>query len=668
MDTRALLDSFIMESLDHVDALEQALLQMRNQGDPECVHVAFRAVHSIKGSCSTFGLSHLSEFSHDVEDTLDRLRTGELCVNRDLSSALLDAVDLLRTLLSAASHGQDEAVPDCAQVLSRIAQASGQQGAASKTVQGSAPHATWRIRISPSDEALLVAEPLTVIAGLSSLGNLSSRCLGNVPPLEAFDPNRCYVHWDLTLEGGEEAEVRDWLDWLEDGGDVHLEPLGASQGTPGAQPTAPTQATPARSGKADRDLKQHQSRSIRVEVDKVDGLMNMLGELVIDQAMLKELVAGFTPAKLEALHDAIASLEEDTRALQSAVMRLRMLPASVLLQRLPRLVDDLSTTLGKEVDLVVEGERTEIDKRVLEELADPLTHMIRNALDHGLESPLERQQRGKPRRGTLRVSAFHRGGFVNVEVADDGRGLNTEEIVASACRKGLMTEDEARLVDVHELIFAAGLTTAERVTDVSGRGVGMDVVRRNIEVLGGTIGVSSEPGRGCKLTVRLPLTLAIMDGQLVRVGDETYVVPVLSIVESVRARECRVRPLPSGMSVLHFRDGDVPVIDVHKVLGVPPSDRPGRGLMVVAEADRGLLALTVDELLGQQQIVLKSLKQNYGNVPGISAATILGNGQVSMILDVHSLAQLARSPDRPTPSLRSREASVPHGLSSKLAH
>ena len=630
MDASAFLDGFITESLDHVDSFERALLLMRH-GDGQAEHVddAFRAVHSIKGSSGTFGLSHLGEFSHDVEETLDRLRAGSLRVTADLITSLLAAVDLLRELLSAAARGEDLEIAECRAVLEAIRGAA--DGTPAETETPTGEH--WRIRVAPADHALLLVEPLTVFAGLASLGALEASASGEVPSLGELDVDRCYLSWDLTLRGGDGEQVREWLTWFEDSAEV-----GVGQASPVPDRSAGQRGV----GVAASEVRSHQSRSIRVDVDKVDVLMNMLGELVIGQAMIRDLVLDFTPAKMDALADAIEGLEQETRALQDAVMRLRMLPASVLLQRLPRLVDDLCASLGKEVDLVIEGERTEIDKRVLESLTDPLTHMVRNSLDHGIESPSDRERRGKSRRGLLRVAAYHRGGFVHVELEDDGRGLDVERILASARAKGLVPGDGSPPADVADLIFAPGLSTAGQVSDVSGRGVGMDVVRRNIEALGGAIGVTTEPGEGCRFLIRLPLTLAIMDGQLARVGDEIYVIPVLSIVESVRTRDCQVRRLPSGLPLVQFRGADVPVLEVREVLGVPESKRPAGELLVVVEGDRGPVALAVDELQGQQQVVLKSLKQNYGVVPGISAATILGNGDVSMILDVHSLAQLSR--------------------------
>ncbi len=644
MDNDRYRRAFVSESLEHVDTLEQALLTLRGgTADTECINAAFRAVHSIKGSCSTFGLSHLGEFSHDVENTLDRLRAGDIEPSDALADHLLDAVDCLRELLALAEQSRDEAVPACEDVLERIR-------ATTRKVVNESKEATrdlWSIRVTPEFDVMSTMEPLWVIRGLSAVGELKARCdVERLPTLAELDLDGCYLSWDIELVGATDEQVQDGLMWFEGVAAVDVEHLGLVAGAPASEakqnagPKAPSRGGAPKSAAKMRQRNQH---SIRVDVEKVDRLMNMLGELVIGQAMLKELITHFTAAKLPTLHSAIERLETDTRALQDAVMQVRMLPASMMLQRLPRVVDDLCRTLEKEVDLVIEGERTEIDKRVLEELGDPMMHMIRNSLDHGIEAPDERERLGKPRCGTLRVSTFHRGGFVYVEIADDGAGLNGERILASAKSKGLVPGDAT--LETHDactLIFMPGLSTAAEVTDVSGRGVGMDVVRRNIEALGGSVSARSEPGKGCVFVIRLPLTLAIVDGQLARVGDEVYVIPVLSIVESVRRNDELVRTLPGGERVMQFRDGDVRVVELSDVFAVPRREHEKRGLLVVVEGDRGPLALSVDELLGQQQVVLKSLKENYGSVPGVSAATILGDGRVSMIVDVHGIAQLAR--------------------------
>jgi two-component system chemotaxis sensor kinase CheA len=388
--------------------------------------------------------------------------------------------------------------------------------------------------------------------------------------------------------------------------------------------------------------------TIRISIDKVDLLMNMVGELVITQSMLGELDDDRppTPERLGRLREGLSLLARNSRALQESVMRLRSLPISVAFNRFPRLIHDLGGKLGKQVELRVVGETTELDKTVLEKLGDPLVHLVRNSMDHGLETPAERRAAGKPETGTLTLAALHRGGDIVVEVSDDGRGLDCLRILERAVERGLVAE-KAALCDreIRELIFAPGFSTAAAVTDLSGRGVGMDVVRRNIRSLGGEVTVDSTPGLGTKISLRLPLTLAIIDGQLVRVNGLPYVVPLLAIVESVEIEPRQVRRVVGGQHVYRLRDQLVPMLRLDALLGMTGADPNGAvqsGRLVVVDGDGQRVGLVVEELLGLQQVVVKSLETNYHRVPGISGATILGDGGVAFILDIAGLAQLGR--------------------------
>jgi two-component system chemotaxis sensor kinase CheA len=374
-------------------------------------------------------------------------------------------------------------------------------------------------------------------------------------------------------------------------------------------------------------------------------LMNMVGELVITQSILGEL-EGDGPIdvkRLASLRDGLALLARNTRALQESVMSLRSMPISTVLARLPRLVHDLSRQLGKQVELKLSGQSTEVDKTVLEKLGDPLTHLVRNSLDHGIEKPEIRRARGKPETGVLSIRAFHRGSDIVVELEDDGGGLDPGRILSRARTVGLVGPDETPTDDaIRELIFAPGFSTAETVSDVSGRGVGMDVVRRNIKAIGGHIQLSSVHGQGTRITLRLPLTLAIIDGQLVGVNGYSYVVPLLSILESVEIDLTRVNWFEGRHPLYRLRDGLVPIVSLAQLLGIAKAPRTVTGLLVVIEADGERLGLLVDELLAQQQVVVKSLETNYEHVEGLAGATILGDGSIALILDVTGVARLAR--------------------------
>jgi two-component system chemotaxis sensor kinase CheA len=384
--------------------------------------------------------------------------------------------------------------------------------------------------------------------------------------------------------------------------------------------------------------------SIRVDTQKIDQLINMVGELVITQSMLGLLGADFDLGKLDRLREGLAQLERHTRELQEGVMRIRMLPIGFSFNRFPRLVHDLGTSLGKQVELRISGETTEVDKTVVEKIGDPLVHLVRNSLDHGIESPAERLAAGKPAASVIELSAAHRAGNVVIEIRDDGRGLDRGRILRKATERGLVAPGAALSdAQVYELIFLPGFSTAEQVSDVSGRGVVMDVVRRNINELGGGVEIESSPGRGSTVTIRLPLTLAILDGQTVRVGDETYVVPLTSIVESIQVRRDMVNLVAGRGETFRLRGEYLPVIRLHEVLGVPDPrvTELTDGLLVVVESDGRRGGLLVDDLVGQQQVVIKSLEANYRRVDGIAGATIMGDGSVALILDVPGLIRLA---------------------------
>jgi two-component system chemotaxis sensor kinase CheA len=390
--------------------------------------------------------------------------------------------------------------------------------------------------------------------------------------------------------------------------------------------------------------KKAESVSIRVDTEKIDKLIDLVGELVITQSMLSDLGARFAMDKLPVLLERLVQLERNTREIQERVMAVRMMPIGTAFNRFPRLVRDLAAKNGKQIQLVLSGEETELDKTVIESIGDPLTHLVRNSADHGLEPPDERVTSGKPEQGTITLNAFHEGGSICITVADDGRGLNRDKILAKALTQGLISESEKLTDDqIWPLIFKPGFSTAEKVTDVSGRGVGMDVVKRNIESLGGAVTIRTEAGKGTTFTLKLPLTLAIIDGLTVRVGPETYIVPLLSVIESIQPQRDAVKTVVGRGEVVNVRDTYHPVVRLAEVFGVKPDiTDPAQAILVILETEGERVAVMVDELLGQQQVVIKSLEKNFQKVAGLAGATILGDGTVGFILDVRGLIELAR--------------------------
>jgi len=681
-------DAFFEESFEALDAMEAALLKLDvGSPDAELINTIFRVAHSIKGGSATFGFSEIASFTHSLETLLDELRSGTMPVTVALSDLLLKSVDVMRAMLRAvqakqpidsqrvsdlqfdlevaiAKKGESPApAPVAAAAAAVLPGASGAQSA--PAVDAAACDPSWRIRFHPYRELLARGnDPLRILRELAALGPLAVQAdAAMLPALGDVNPQDCYLAWSLELPGtvAEEA-IRQVFEWAEGDCDLTIEKVPPEEIAPAQQPAAaapapqtpppaaaaaPMPASPAAAATAPKPEASvsaiGDSGSIRVSVEKIDELMNTVGELVITQAMLSQLGSHFDGPDAEKLRAGLGQLERNMRELQESVMRVRMLPISFVFSRFPRMVRDLAQRLGKQIELKLTGEQTELDKTVLEKIGDPLVHLVRNCIDHGIESPETRVAGGKPAEGTVHLDACHRGGNIAVEVSDDGGGLDKERILAKARSRGLVgPADSLTDTEIHELIFVPGFSTVEKTTDVSGRGVGMDVVRRNVKELGGKIEVKSEPGRGSRFTITLPLTLAIVDGQSVAVGTETYIVPLISIVESMQLKASGVTRLSGRSEVLSFRGDYLPIIRLHELFGVEPRSRAlHEGLVVVAEGDGRRVGIFVDDLLGQQQVVIKSLEANYGHIEGVSGATILGDGSVALILDVPGLIRAA---------------------------
>jgi two-component system chemotaxis sensor kinase CheA len=512
----------------------------------------------------------------------------------------------------------------------------------------------WDIRFVALPHLLQTGnDPLRLFRELEQLGRLEVRrafVLDSAPArLAELDPSQCHLGWELRLHGavarGDVDAVFDWLD-----GDCELAiealqgPASATAAPPAAPAAAPAPAAPPARETAAVSAAAGEGSSIRVGIDKVDALINMMGELVITQSMLSDIGENFQPSQLERLREGLQQLERTTRELQESVMRIRMLPIGSVFNRFPRLVRDLERKLGKQVRLELHGEHTELDKTVLEKIGDPLVHLVRNAIDHGLETPEKRRAAGKPDAGTLTLDAHHEGGNIIVRISDDGAGLNRAAIVGKAVERGLVQPgQELSDEEVAELIFAPGFSTAAQATDLSGRGVGMDVVRRNVRDLGGSVGVKSEAGKGSVFTIALPLTLAIIDGLVTAVGEERYIVPLTSIVESLRLGAEAVRRIAGGGEVFQFRGDYLPLMRLHRAFGCAGAiTEVERGIVVVIEDDSRRVGLLVDDLLGQQQAVIKSLEKHYQRVQGVSGATILSDGSVALIVDVGGVVRLGQ--------------------------
>ena len=685
---------FIEESLEGLDIMESGLLNLDlGAADPETMNAIFRAAHSIKGGGATFGFMEISEFAHHVETLLDEMRQGERPVVREGVDLLLQSVDCIRDMIGCLASGNVDTAR--AKELETQLEAMLQQGpgsaagasesAATETdAQDAAPSADagteqagagWNIRFRPGPGIFKSCnDPLRMFRELESLGELEVRVVGDADlDFETLEPEECWLGWDLELRtsAGREA-VEEVFAWVADECELELEPIPVAvaddvpaDARPVAavdEPAVPVKAAPAKAQDNPAGAKpaakpvgksigksigkaasaSQETGSIRVNIDKVDALINLVGELVITQSMLSRYNGDFDFTQIQGLREGLTQLSRNTRELQESVMAIRMLPISFAFSRFPRLVRDTGNALGKNVELKLVGENTELDKTVLEKIGDPLVHLVRNSLDHGLETPEERVAAGKPETGVLELNAYHEGGNIVIEVIDDGAGINKDKVLAKARERGLVGPDEQLADDrINNLIFMAGFSTADEVSDLSGRGVGMDVVRRNIADLGGHVSVQSECGVGSKFTIRLPLTLAILDGQLVRVGKESYIVSLVSIVETIQVCADKVNQIAGESELFKLRDEYLPVLRLHELFGIQAdSTRIDDGLLVVAEANGQRVGIFVDDLQEQQQVVIKSLEANYRQMQGISGATILGDGTVALILDVPGLIQL----------------------------
>ncbi len=683
--------TFFQECEEQLAALENGLLSMQEgDTDAETVNAVFRAVHSIKGGAGAFKLDALVSFAHVFETALDRVRSGALSPDADAMKLFLRAADALADLVAASRDGTiGDTAPydaigeefnaliggaaaaeedDLAGLdFQPIATAFGEEAA-----EAPAPALNvFRIRFRPLRELFVKAnDPLALFRELQRLGQVSCTCdLKNLPFLDTIEPEDSYLSWDLRLETtSDHAAVKEVFDFVDGDCDLAIEAeappvlaeeprtegdldiaglikkvrdeapgIAAVQAAAAAQTSATAEAGESASAKSAKAVVQP---TIRVDLERVDRLINLVGELVINQAMLTQRVLHSSHVRDREVNASLEELERLTREIQESVMAIRAQPVRPLFQRMSRIIREVADITGKDVRLRTDGESTEVDKTVVELLADPLTHMIRNAVDHGLESPEQRVAAGKPPEGTVRLAAAHRSGRVIIEVSDDGAGINRPRVLQKAIANGLVAPD-AQLSDseIDNLLFLPGFSTAQSVSNISGRGVGMDVVKRSIQALGGRISISSAPGQGSTFTLSLPLTLAVLDGIVVQVDEQTFVIPLTAIVETVKHESSRIHHVGDYSFVLRVRDVLVPLIDVGAELGVrPPSSEVRPGVAILIETANGSRsALLVDNIQDQRKVVIKSLETNYRRVDGIAAATILGDGRVAMILDVDAL-------------------------------
>lgn len=700
MDITEFYETFFEEAEELLSDMERHLLELDvDEPDPEQLNAIFRAAHSIKGGAGTFGFSVLQETTHMLENLLDNARQGELMLRTDIVDLFLETKDMLHDQLDAYRNGAEpdpEAYARICQTLKQLAleelghsvgsdseadaapaagdagdeTSSAQQDAAAtpdteQPADEAAEDSGWLkvvlLNVSDKDRELLVEE-------LGNLGTINEQqgdaeryevVLETATGRDDIEAVMCFIvepeqlsitaiaapSADESAEGAvtSETSAADDAAAPED----HAPPRSEAdksleKPSSGSTSGAAASAEPA-SKKATKKKAGTESATIRVPVEKVDQIINLVGELIITQSMLEQTASELDAVAHGPLVNGMNLLQRNARDLQESVMSIRMVPMDYVFSRFPRLVRDLTGKLGKDIELVTEGQSTELDKSLTERIIDPLTHLVRNSLDHGIEMPDAREAVGKPRTGKLTLSAQHQGGNILIEVKDDGGGLNRDKILAKAAHNGLTVSDSMSDDEVWQLIFAPGFSTADQVSDVSGRGVGMDVVKRNIQAMGGHVEIQSWPGEGTTTRVVLPLTLAILDGMSIKSGQEVFILPLSAVLESLQPSHDDIYSMAGDDKLLKVRDEYLPLIALHDILHIQGAERdPTRCIAVILQAEGRRYALLVDDLVGQQQVVVKNLETNYRKVPGISAATILGDGSVALILDVADVNRLHR--------------------------
>ena len=695
----AIRATFFQECEEQLSELESGLIAMDNgMADMETVNAVFRAVHSMKGGAGIFALDTLVRFAHIFETALDKVRSGSLAATPPVVAVFLRAADLLADLVRAA---RENATVDEARIAAMGKEFSGignadmphegvpaapsDHSAVQETSGEGARDNAWTILFTPypalyakANEAALL---LRAVRGLGPTETTLDRSL--LPELQELDPEGAYLSWRITLKSDcSEQDILDLFEFVEDDCRLEItraESPGFAPGTvitgengfkfeffppfeseeaegeafeqpapiakaPAPEPPPPAPGPVIQAMAAKAEAANTVGTTIRVDLDRVDRMIDLVGELVINEAMLSQRVLEAGIARSSGVAMALEELEHLTREIQDSVMAIRAQPVRSVFQRMPRLVREVAAMTGKQVRLVTEGEATEVDKTVIERIADPLTHMIRNAIDHGLESTQARLAAGKPAEGTVKLTALHRSGRIVLEVSDDGGGINRARVRQKAVENGLVAPD-AQLTDeeIDNLIFLPGFSTAAKISDISGRGVGMDVVRQSIQALGGRISISSRPGKGSTFTLSLPLTLAVLDGMVVSAHGHTLIIPLSAIMETLKPRAEDIFPLDGDLNMLALRGGYVPIVDVAFCLGYSVQHaQPEQSVALLVEGEGGARAvLLVDAIHGQRQVVIKSLEANYRAVAGIAAATVMGDGRVALIVDVDAVVQNA---------------------------
>ncbi|CAQ84778.1 MULTISPECIES: chemotaxis protein CheA [Photorhabdus] len=663
MDITAFYQTFFDEADELLEDMEQHLLQLDpNAPDQEQLNAIFRSAHSIKGGAATFGFIKLQQTTHVLENLLDSARRDEMSLTTDIINLFLEAKDIMQQQLDAYKSSQEPDESTFTYICETLRQLAlevqkeneGEVEPAVSVTTSQLPESEPELKPEPAATKSQQGRIRVHLSGLKEREvSLMLEELGNLGEVYDAEQTRDSVEASLVTSATED-DITAVLCFVIEPEQITFLPVAElkkaevkNTDTAEAKSTEPEKNStlpvgrPAPVPPAGSPRQRAESSSIRVAVEKVDQLINLVGELVITQSMLAQHCNDLEPTSHGDLLNCMVQLQRNSRDLQESVMSIRMMPMEYVFSRYPRLVRDLAGKLNKKVDLTLVGSSTELDKSLIERIIDPLTHLVRNSLDHGIEEPEIRLASGKPETGNLTLSAEHQGGNICIEVVDDGAGLNREKILAKAMSQGLSVSENMSNEEVAMLIFAPGFSTAEVVTDVSGRGVGMDVVKRNIQEMGGQIQISFQAGKGTVTRILLPLTLAILDGMSVKVNEEVFILPLSAVVSSLQPQEEDIYPLAGDEKLLHVRGEYLPLIKLYRVFDIPDAKTdPTKGIVVIVQSAGRRYALLVDQLVGQHQVVVKNIESNYRKIPGISAATIMGDGSVALIIDVSALQQL----------------------------
>ena len=628
---------FFEETKEHLAEMEQLLLQLSiTNPDYNQMNAIFRAAHSIKGGSATFGFDDIAAVTHVLESLLDKLRKKELALQAEMIDVFLHAADVIKEQLRCHIAGTLSDPAPAAAISNKLLLLA--------TNTGTTPQATLPAKIAAAEAddgfGFFDDDDSFGLFDVAKKDAITDDDFGFFEPIEPVvtkaKPNAA-VKSKASIKDKVIAKVSAAK------AVATTKPILKTDKSPASRVLEAPQPIPSVHERRSVERVEAESTTIRVDVDKVDKLINLVGELVITEAMLSQGLSNAPPALLQALSTSLAQLERNTRDLQEAVMSIRMMPISFVFSRFPRMVRDLTQKLNKEVELITIGEDTELDKGLIERIADPLTHLIRNSLDHGIELPAARIKAGKPAKGSIILSASHQGGGILIEVSDDGAGLNRQRILSKAIERGLPASNEMTDAEMWDLIFAPGFSTAEVVTDVSGRGVGMDVVKRNISEMGGEVSIDSQAGIGSKITIRLPLTLAILEGMSVALGQNLYIIPLNLILETMQPKPEELKTVTGEGALVKVHGEYIPIIALHSIFNMPTEvTNPCDGILVLIEAQGKKAALFVDALVGQQQVVIKSIETNFRKVVGVSGATIMGDGSVALIIDVAAIIKLGQ--------------------------